>query len=272
MMAIVQPKLPPVEHFASLWRSRRIGEPGRRSLIKISDGHGRPVFCVHWGSGNVRFVRCTTENWAAGRPVFGFEAVGLRDTVRPLLSVDEMAERYLREMREEQPNGPYDLVGVCSGSQIAFEIARRLTEHGEKVGTLAVVNGMCPGVSMFGPRPELAAIFELRLESLCRNFHLDDLNPNVDKVLVELKERHWIDEKATTDDFYQHQLTWAANAYAQEHYPARSYDGLLHAFRSVRFQDAAPWNRVSQRVRNQILEAPNSISILRQPEFADIFE
>jgi thioesterase domain-containing protein len=259
--------------FGTLWHSRSLDDSALRRPVPISTGRGRPVFCVHWGSGNIRFARHATERWAANRPVFGFEAVGLYDTSRPLLSVDEMAERYLHEMRLMQPKGPYALVGVCSGSQIAFEMARRLTAQGEGVEVLVVVNGVCPGVSVFNPMWTLEDIFELRLASLRRDFDAGDLNAHVPEVLAALKARHWIDEYAGVEDFYRHQLVWAAGAYAQENYTSRFYDGPLHAFRStdVRGPGEVPWFGAAATVYECVVDADDSIAIMRHPEFTRIF-
>lgn len=273
MTTMVKPGRALMDDFAALWNSRTPSESGTQSMVPISEGSGRPIFCVHWGSGNIRFVRHTAWSWSKGRPVFGFEAVGLRDTACPLLSVDEMAERYLREMRQVQPDGPYALVGICSGSQIAFEMARRLTGEGVGVEILVVVNGACPGVSVFDPRWDLEDFFELRLAGLRRDFQVDDLKAGIPELLVALKARHWIDEDATQQDFYIHQLVWAACAYAQERYSARRYDHPLHTLRStsIRGPGTVSWDRVSACAYEYSLAASDSIAIMRHPAFARIF-
>ena len=51
-----------------------------------------------------------------------------------------MAESYLREIRELQPEGPYYLGGFCMGGQVAVEIAQRLVRDGEKVNLLFVID------------------------------------------------------------------------------------------------------------------------------------
>src|SRR5204863_7066358 len=43
-------------------------------------------------------------------------------------------------MRGTQPCGPYQLVGFCRGASIAHEMARRLTQAGETVALLAVLD------------------------------------------------------------------------------------------------------------------------------------
>ena len=48
---------------------------------------------------------------------------------------------FLREqMRAIQPRGPYYLAGYSCGGVLAFEIAQQLTDQGEKVATLALLD------------------------------------------------------------------------------------------------------------------------------------
>ncbi len=53
--------------------------------------------------------------------------------------IDSLPERvkvYIRRMREEQPQGPYRLVGFCGSALVAFEMARQLHEQGDEVPLL----------------------------------------------------------------------------------------------------------------------------------------
>ncbi|KAF7530465.1 hypothetical protein G7054_g9557 [Neopestalotiopsis clavispora] len=62
----------------------------------------------------------------------------------PELAADEtfetLAQRYIGWMREVQPHGPYHLFGWCFGGVLAFEMCRQLTEAGETVASLSLVN------------------------------------------------------------------------------------------------------------------------------------
>ena len=51
-----------------------------------------------------------------------------------------MAEHYIKEMREVQPEGPYFLGGRSSGGTIAFEMACQLKAAGEEVALLALLD------------------------------------------------------------------------------------------------------------------------------------
>ena len=51
-----------------------------------------------------------------------------------------MAECYVSAITEVQPHGPYLLAGMCFGGLVAMEIARRLSERGEPIGLLALLD------------------------------------------------------------------------------------------------------------------------------------
>jgi len=67
-----------------------------------------------------------------GRPVFGFQAVGIDDREPPDPSVDTMVERYVNALRAFAP-GPYLLGGYSGGGIVALEMSRRLIAHGDQV-------------------------------------------------------------------------------------------------------------------------------------------
>lgn len=59
-------------------------------------------------------------------------------------TVREIAEKYVRAIRERQPRGPYYLFGLCHGGIVAFEAAAQLEEAGETVGLVALFDAELP--------------------------------------------------------------------------------------------------------------------------------
>jgi thioesterase domain-containing protein len=51
-----------------------------------------------------------------------------------------MAAHYVQEVRRLQPSGPYYLAGASMGGKIAFEMAQQITEQGEPVDLLALID------------------------------------------------------------------------------------------------------------------------------------
>jgi thioesterase domain-containing protein len=73
-------------------------------------------------------------------PLYGLQSQGLDGQSTPLRTIEEMADRYLQEIREVQPSGPYLLGGYCLGGTVAYEMAQRLVAGGEKVSIVAMLD------------------------------------------------------------------------------------------------------------------------------------
>jgi amino acid adenylation domain-containing protein len=111
------------------------------SLIPIQPkGAKKPLFLVHGAGGNVLLYNALAKELEPDYPLYGLQSQGLDGTTKPLETVEEMAERYLKEIREVQPDGPYFLGGYCMGGTIAYEMAQRLLEKGEEIGIVAMLD------------------------------------------------------------------------------------------------------------------------------------
>jgi FkbH-like protein len=104
-------------------------------------GDRTPLFCMHCGTGHVLRYRALVSLLEPDIPVYGVRAPELREMKDPL-TVEDLAELYLQDIRKVQPHGPYQLFGFCFGGTVAFEVARRLTEIGETVSLLALVQSV----------------------------------------------------------------------------------------------------------------------------------
>ncbi|KAL0930031.1 peptide synthase protein [Colletotrichum truncatum] len=67
------------------------------------------------------------------RPLYGLRLRGLQPGESAFESMDEMVRCFLEEIRQVQPRGPYALLGMCFGGNIAFEVAKALEAAGEVV-------------------------------------------------------------------------------------------------------------------------------------------
>ena len=111
------------------------------SLVMIqSSGQRTPFFCVHAAGGNVLEYRDLARLLGPDQPFYGLQARGLNGKEEPHTTIKEMADHYLKEMREVQPEGPYLIGGRSSGGTIAFEMACRLAAEGEEVVLLALLD------------------------------------------------------------------------------------------------------------------------------------
>jgi thioesterase domain-containing protein/aryl carrier-like protein len=211
-------------NYSSTWASTA----PRCAIPLVPDGKGEPLFVVHWGIGNVSFVAEVAAQWGAGRPVYGFEAAGYRGAVKPLLSIRDMAERYLIELREIQPRGPYFLAGLCHGGVVAIEMARRLQALGEQVELVALIN-----ISSLEPFVDrgwgLDEITRYRMESLRTRYGLRS-PADLPRVLREMRVDAWYEEDTRPEEIYRLQLLWSALVFSLHHFEPRPYDGRVVMF------------------------------------------
>lgn len=110
-------------------------------LVPIRAGGDRaPLFFIHAVGGNVLNYRALAEALPRDRPVYGLQAVGLDGRTPPLERIEDMASRYVAELRLVQPAGPYHLAGGSMGGMVAYEMARQLAASGDAVGLLALID------------------------------------------------------------------------------------------------------------------------------------
>jgi thioesterase domain-containing protein/aryl carrier-like protein len=99
-----------------------------------------PLFFVHGLGGYVSCFASLAHALGPDQPFYGLQAPGLDGLQAPLTRVEDMATRYIAEIRTVQPNGPLFLGGFSSGGMIAFEMARQLAATGQTVASLSVLD------------------------------------------------------------------------------------------------------------------------------------
>lgn len=114
-------------------------------LVTISpSGDGRPLYVVHGAGGNVLFLWSLARAMSGNRPIYGFQAHGVDGVNLPDGSIEEMAERYVSELREHAP-GPYLLGGFSGGGLVTLEMVRQLREVGEQVDLVVLFDSAPSG-------------------------------------------------------------------------------------------------------------------------------
>jgi thioesterase domain-containing protein len=98
--------------------------------------------------------------------VFGLQASGIDGVSPPHKTIEEMAAAYLAEVRGLQPRGPYLLGGYSGGGLVAFEMARRLTDSGETVGLLALIDTFHPEMALHRLQRSPGRLERLRMEGV----------------------------------------------------------------------------------------------------------
>ncbi|WP_433733372.1 amino acid adenylation domain-containing protein [Nocardia sp. CA-129566] len=99
-----------------------------------------PLFCVHPAVGLAWGFSGLVQHLDPDRPVYGLQSPAFSDATAEFETLDELAARYVHEIRTIQPHGPYHLLGYSLGGTIAHAIAARLRRDGESVATLAMMD------------------------------------------------------------------------------------------------------------------------------------
>jgi len=126
---------------AHLLPSARQLHQHRIHLVPIQTAGDRlPLFAVHGVFGDVACFTDLARELGPDQPVYGLQAQGIDGVLAPLTRIEDMAYAYIAEMRQQQPHGPYQLIGYSGGGSIAFEMARQLELAGDDVALVAVVD------------------------------------------------------------------------------------------------------------------------------------
>ncbi|MCC6694567.1 MAG: amino acid adenylation domain-containing protein [Candidatus Hydrogenedentes bacterium] len=154
-----------------------------RLMIPVrAEGSKRPLFFVA-GAGDVIGTYTTLVSLLdPEQPFYGFPDPMYTTLTAAEITVERLAELYLREVRSKQDTGPYVLGGYSFGAIVAYEMARQLVAAGEQVGLLVLVDtsagttgrpGLIRVLRSMGPRAKYVAA-KLLMCFRCRASLLQD--------------------------------------------------------------------------------------------------
>jgi amino acid adenylation domain-containing protein len=254
------------------------------SLIPIQpNGPRPPLFCVHEISGEVLCYRALANHLGPDQPLYGLQARGLDGSESPLVRIADMATRYLEEIRELQPHGPYYLAGASFGGLVTYEMASRLHEQGEEVRLAALFDTNSRGY--YESLPTLTAC-QYQLDTLRRRIlynlrqavfggtafwreKVHSLRRRVRRSLWRLACRFTVNRGGALP-----RGLWnvrQANALAAQNYAPRPYPGRLTLFRArQQYIERLPeptlgWGRLALGGVD-ILDAPGAhATVLQEP-------
>jgi thioesterase domain-containing protein/acyl carrier protein len=196
-------------------------------------GEGRPLFCVHPGSGSAGAFRQLAKRLGTSRPIHGLQSPGLDGSVEPLTSIEEMAERYVTLIREIQPKGPYLLAGWSTGGLVTLEIAHRFQSEGDNVSLTMLIDTFPPSTEGEGAA-DADLLFNLfrdtgrvELEELRRR----SVSEAVEYVIDRLQIREWVPPDTPSTWFLGHYSVNRTFGRASRRYKPRPYLGRVTLFR-----------------------------------------
>lgn len=123
-------------------------------------GSRPPLFVVHDGTGDVLYATRIAEHASEDQPVYAIQAGLFAGDGGDEQTIEEVAARYVGEVRRLRPVGPYLLYGFSLGGVIAFEMARQLQAVGAEVSFLGLGDSSAPRATT--TRRAIGRLAELR--------------------------------------------------------------------------------------------------------------
>jgi len=223
---------PTIEQLVSALRERSTSAGQATPVVALQpDGSRLPLFLIPPAGKTVLIFRDLARHIGNEQPLFAFRHRGLENSEAPHETVEEMADYFIRAVRELQPEGPYLLGGMCFGATIAFEMVRQLRAMGEEVGVLIVLDeippgfkrpatgGWAPGLQRFARR----LWFQLWNGSLYRN----------------VKRRLKQSRRAKLP--LQIERVWRTHRQARLNYRPQPLDAAIHLFVTSEWQKDTEW-------------------------------
>jgi len=138
-------------------------------LIEMRAGNKLPaVFITHGVGGSVLELFPLLRHIQTDRPIYGLQARGIDGVDEPHDRIEDMAQYFLDAIKEIQPAGPYILIGYSMGGLVTLELAQRLSEIGEKIALLAMIDS-------YPDRPFLTMIQRVLIYSRLMKKHVSNV-------------------------------------------------------------------------------------------------
>ena len=117
---------------------------GYEKLLPLRESDGPTLWCFHPASG-FAWQFSVLSRWLGSRwSITGIQSPRPEGPMASAASLDELCEQHLATLLEQQPHGPYHLLGYSLGGTLAHGIAARLTQRGEKVAFLGLLDTWPP--------------------------------------------------------------------------------------------------------------------------------
>jgi thioesterase domain-containing protein/acyl carrier protein len=273
-----------IQGLASFLR-QQVEPQATSSLVPIQpDGWKEPFFCVHPSSGSIICYSGLSRHLGLEQPFYGIQTPELdRQTEEPLPRIEEMAARYIEELRTVQSAGPYMLGGWSMGGVVAFEMAQQLRRQGQEVSLLALLDSYAPTT--------LGRATDINDETLLLQFTSDisglygleqslteesDSEPRGVEEHLGFLLQQWVRARSLPPDFDLKQLSrrfhvFETNVRAMLHYEPQRYPGRITFFRAseqladISEDTAKDWQDLAAEGVEVHVVPGNHYTMLREP-------
>lgn len=132
---------PTIARMAALLRRAQVRVTPSQVIPIQSCGSRAPLYLV----GLYPLFRPLILRMSDEQPIFGVSYADL-STIKVPFQLEDFAAGHIRTLREKQPHGPYVLGGWCKDGVLAYEVAQQLTQAGEPVPLLILIDCFNPVV------------------------------------------------------------------------------------------------------------------------------
>ena len=250
----------------------------RSPLVLLTLGGSRePFFCVHPMFGVVFPYLELAHHLGSDRSFYGLQPLGL-DGSPPLKRIEAIAAYYIEAIQSVQPHGPYFIGGWSFGGLVAFEMAQQLTQAGQQIGLLAILDTTAPfnkpsfyqslkfllGTALWSTLPFLLDYGAIATNRLSSSIPWSRWQWSAIVRLVPESRLRLLDESAISPML----KIFYANAQAAYRYVPQSYPNRITLFEAANpdanEQAALGWSALSSDI--QLYKVPgNHLSLLKQP-------
>jgi len=166
------------------------------SVVTINPkGNKPPLFFVN----SISYAWKLSSHFPQDQPVYCvniFEITEYLTQNFPQFTLKDIAQKFIKDIRQIQPQGPYSLVAYCNDSYLAFEIAQQLYDQGDKVNFLGLIDAIW-GIDKLGLNFYYQNLRQLGLSYLCHKIKRSNR-------LLYFIERVKLDLKKAMGQFYLH--------------------------------------------------------------------
>jgi len=135
-----------------------------KNIIPLQNrGEEKPLFLIHWAGGFISAYR-KFASLLSSFPVFGIQTQDFKISPSGAASIQAIAALYLQQVKELDPHGPYRLAGASMGGKIAFEMARQLSESGDTVEFVGLIDSRAQRTT-----PSLSTRIQSHKKNISRN-------------------------------------------------------------------------------------------------------
>ncbi len=99
-----------------------------------------PIFMTHGIGSSVIDLVPLTRRMQVRQPIYGMEARGNDGKEEPLARIEDIAQFFLKSVREVQAQGPYFLIGYSFGGLVTLEMARLLAAARQEIALLLMLD------------------------------------------------------------------------------------------------------------------------------------